>query len=150
TLVVGATALNLTVPSLPSGGCTITIDVTSNAVGSHPNQTSGVTTTEVPNAGSPSNTANLTVTAQPPTISKAFAPASIPVNGTSTITFALGNPNTSALTNANFTDTLTGMSVSSATIGGTCTGVTNTPALVVGATALNLTVPTLPTSGCTI
>lgn len=87
----------------------------------------------------------------PPTISKAFGPTSVSVGGVSTITFTLSNPNASALTNLNFTDTLTGMRVSSTIIGGTCTGVTNNPALAVGATSLNLTVPNLGgNASCTV
>ena len=85
------------------------------------------------------------------TITKAFSPASVVLNGVSTLTFTLANPNSSvALTNLNFTDALNGMSVSSTTIGGTCAA-TNSPALTVGATALNLTVPNLAASGsCTV
>ncbi|MGB9149166.1 MAG: DUF11 domain-containing protein, partial [Burkholderiales bacterium] len=149
-LAAGATALNLTVPNLAPGSCTITVQVTSASVGTNPNTTSGVTTSQTPIAGSPSNTTNLVVNGVSPTIAKAFSPATIAPGGTSTITFTLSNPNSVALTNANFTDTLTNMSASSATIGGTCTGTTNSPALTVGATALNLTVPSLPVAGCTI
>ena len=151
TLVIGATSLNLTVPSLPVGGCTVSVQVTSSVVGTNPNTASGVTSAQTPAAGAASNTANLTVTAViAPTIAKGFAPASITVAGTSTITFTLGNANAAALTNANFTDTLANMSLSSTAIGGTCAGVSNSPALAVGATSLNLTVPSLPAGGCTV
>ena len=154
-LVVGATgpnALNLTVPNLPPGGCTVEVQVTSTTLGVNPNSVSGVTTTLTLIAGAGAGPVNLTVVAKP-TISKAFSPATITNGGTSTITFNLGNSNASALTNANFTDTLNSMSVALTAIGGTCAGVTNSPALVVGATgagALNLTVPNLPAGGCTI
>ncbi|AWN22382.1 hypothetical protein DKM44_03320 [Deinococcus irradiatisoli] len=86
------------------------------------------------------------------TITKAFSPASVVLNGVSTLTFTLANPNSSvALTNLNFTDALSGMSVSSTIIGGTCGSTTNNPALTVGATALNLTVPSLAAnSSCTV
>jgi large repetitive protein len=148
-LVADITALNLTIPSLPVGGCTITVQVTSSTAGTHPNSTSGVTSTQTPTAGAASNVATLQVLSLP-TIAKAFGASPIAEGGTSTITFTLTNPNTAPLTNANFTDALTSISVSSATIGGTCAGTTNSPALVVGATALNLTVPSLPTTGCTV
>lgn len=154
-LVVGATgvnALNLTVPNLPPGGCTVEVQVTSSNLGINPNSVSGVTTTLTPIAGAGSGPVNLTVVNKP-TITKAFSPASIANGGTSTITFSLGNGNVAALTNANFTDTLTNMSIASTIIGGSCVGVTNSPALVVGATgvnALNLTAPNLPAGGCTI
>jgi hypothetical protein len=86
-----------------------------------------------------------------PTIAKAFSPAIVDVYTTSTMTFTLTNPNGNTLTSANFTDTLTGFKVAApATIGGTCVGVTNSPALVAGATSLNLTAPNLATGSCTI
>jgi uncharacterized repeat protein (TIGR01451 family) len=88
-----------------------------------------------------------------PTISKSFNPATIAVGAPSTLRFTLTNGNATTLTNANFTDTLTGMTIAATNIGGTCVGTTNSPALVVGATganALNLTVPSFPTGSCTI
>lgn len=151
-LAVGATALNLTVPNLAPGGCTVTVEVTSSRLGVNPNTVSGVTTTQTPVAGAGAGPVNLTVRAKP-TITKAFGTPSIPVGGTSTIVFTLGNSNAVALTNARFTDTLTNMSISAATIAGSCAAVTNSPALAVGATgtdALNLTVPSLPAGGCTV
>ncbi len=43
----------------------------------------------------------------PPTISKSFNPAAIPVGGTSTLSLTFGNPNTSTtLTNLSVSDTL--------------------------------------------
>jgi uncharacterized repeat protein (TIGR01451 family) len=151
-LVIGATgtnALNLTVPNLPPGGCSVSVQVTSTNVGINPNSVSGVTTTQTTTAGAGSGPVNLTVVAKP-TISKAFIPATISAGGTSTITFTLGNTNTTALTNATFSDALSNMTVASATIGGTCSGVNNSPALAAGAAALNLSVPSLPTGGCTV
>ena len=151
-LVVGASALNLTVPNVAPGGCNVTVQVTSTNVGINPNSVSGVTTTQVPTAGAGAGPVNLTVYAKP-TITKVFGTPTIASGGTSTIVFTLGNSNSTALTNATFTDTLTDMSISSATMGGTCSAVTNTPALAVGATgsnALNLAVPSLPAGGCTV
>jgi trimeric autotransporter adhesin len=101
-------------------------------------------------------TANLIVTAPPltsPTIAKAFSPTTIGSGATSTITFTLSNVNPGILTSANFTDTLTNLSIATTAIGGTCVGVTNSPALVPGATgvnAVNLTIPNLPPGGCTV
>ena len=151
-LGIGATALNLTIPSLPVGSCTITVSLTSSTVGTLPLTTSGVATTETPVAGAGSNTTNLTVraTPYPATIASAFIPAWIAQAGTSTLTFNLGSPSALPLTNATFTDTLSNVTLASATIGGSCASVTNSPALAVGASALNLTVPTLPATGCTI
>ena len=150
-LAVGATALNLRIPSLAPGSCTVTVVVTSSSVGVNPNSVSGVASTQAA-TGAPAGPVNLTVLAKP-TISKAFGTPSISPGGTSTIVFTLGNANGSALTNATFSDSLTNMSISATSIAGTCTGVTNTPPLVVGATgtnALQLTVPSLPAGGCTV
>jgi uncharacterized repeat protein (TIGR01451 family) len=140
-----------------TGSCSITLAVTSTIVAAAPglaNTTSTVTSTNANTSATA--TANLIVTPPPltsPSISKAFSPASIPAGGTSTITFTIGNANPGILTNASFTDTLTNLTIATTTIGGTCAGVTNSPALVVGATsvnALNLTVPNLPPGGCTV
>ncbi len=65
-LVVGATganALNLTVPNVPPGGCTVTVQVTSTTLGANPNSVSGVTTSQVPTAGAGAGPVTLTVTA---------------------------------------------------------------------------------------
>jgi uncharacterized repeat protein (TIGR01451 family) len=151
-LAVGGTAVNLTVPNLPPGGCTVSVQVSSSVLGTHPNTVSGVATTQTPVAGAGHGPVNLTVTTKP-TINKAFVPDTVPVGTNSLLTFTIGNSTGSTLTNANFTDTLTGMRVASTTLGGTCPVVTNAPTLAVGATgtnALNLTVPSVPVGGCTI
>ncbi len=151
-LVVGATALNLSVPTLAaSSNCTITVTVTSSVSGTHPNTTSGVTSTQTPVAGPASNTANLVVLSAP-TLTKAFAPTQIQTGGTSTITFTLTNPNAStALTNLTFNDPLFNMTVSNATAGGTCAGETFSPVLSIGGTQINPTVPSLAGgANCTI
>jgi len=131
------------------GSCTVNVVVTATTSGSYVNDTShlsGLSSGMINNANS-----TLTVTSPTlATIAKDFSPATIDVYQPSTMTFTLGNANATALTNANFTDTLSGFYVRSATIGGTCVGVSNAPPLVVGATALNLTVPSLPPGGCTI
>ncbi len=151
-LVTGATTLNLTVPSLAAGAsCTVTVPVTSSLSGTWSNTASGVTSAQTPVAGAASNTATLTVLS-PPSLAKTFAPGSIQAGATSVMTFTLTNPNAStALTNVGFTDALANMSVASAAIGGTCTGTTNTPALVAGATSLDLSVPSLAGgASCTV
>jgi RHS repeat-associated protein len=152
TLTTGATALNLMIPNLPVGGCTVSLQVTSTNVGTNPLMTSGVSTAQTPTAGPPSNTANLTVTStpQPATIQAGFAPAWMATGATSTLTFTLGSPSQVALTNAQFTATLTNMTLADTAIGGTCVGTTSSPTLLVGANALNMTVPTIPGVGCTV
>lgn len=128
--------------------CTLVVRVTVAAAGTYNNTTTGVTYGAT--TGPPSNTATLSVVNRP-TITTSFSPATIDVYGISTLTFTLANSNSSTLTNAAFTDTLTGFSVASpAAIGGTCAGVVSTPALAAGATSLNLTVPNLPSGSCTI
>jgi uncharacterized repeat protein (TIGR01451 family) len=149
TVAANATGYNLTALTIPNNSvCTVSFAVRGTAAGVISNTVTGTAPSQF--AGSTS-TATLTVFATP-TIAKAFAPATIPAGGTSTLTFTLTNPNAFApLTGASFTDALANMSVASATIGGTCTGASNSPALVVGATALNLTVPTIPAGGsCTV
>ncbi|MFC6660914.1 beta strand repeat-containing protein [Deinococcus multiflagellatus] len=154
TLTATANAITLAAgATIPVGGCTITATVNvANTPGSYTNTVSANTLQGSTGTLTTTTTATL-VSNTAPTISKAFAPATVALNGTSTITFTVTNPNPStnpALTNLNFTDTLSGMNVASTTIGGTCAA-TNSPALTVGATALNLTVPTLAAnSSCTI
>jgi len=67
------------------------------------------------------------------------------------MTFTLGNGNASTLSNARFTQALNGIVVAApATLGGSCAGVTSTPALAAGAAALDLTVANLLPGTCTI
>ncbi len=77
------------------------------------------------NEGNNNGSDALTVNAlSTPTIAKAFDPATIPADSTSTITLTLTNPNAIALTNASFTDTLANMAISvDQSAGGTCGGV---------------------------
>lgn len=61
-LSAGATAVSFSGITIPaSGSCTVTFAVTSDTPGTKTNQTSGLTTTQTPTAGSPSNIATLTV-----------------------------------------------------------------------------------------
>ncbi|HEX8636798.1 MAG TPA: hypothetical protein VF692_01950, partial [Pyrinomonadaceae bacterium] len=62
--------------------------------------------TDDPNTGA-ANDPTVTTVVQPPTVSKAFGASNIALNGTTTLTFTVGNPNPStALTNVSFTDPL--------------------------------------------
>src|SRR5579864_5281818 len=106
TAAAGSGTISLSGASLaPGASCTITVNVQGTVAGSANNSvTVSDTTAGTGNTG----TANLTVVA-PPTISKAFNPTSIPLNGTSTLTFTISNPNTTAaadLTGVAFSDTL--------------------------------------------
>ena len=160
--LAGETSFALSGATVPfnaggTGNCTITVQVTSSQPAASPGVTNTTGTVTSTNANTSLTTSGNLIVTPPPltaiTIAKAFSPTSIASGGISSIVFSLGSANTSVLNNANFTDTLTNMSVDSTTIGGTCVGVTNSPALVAGATganALNLTVPNMPPGGCTV
>lgn len=137
----------ITIPA--SGSCTVTVLVTSSTPGVNPNTTSGLTTDQT-TIGSPSSTANLTVLA-PPTIAKAFSPATITSGGTSTITFTLSNTNAIALTNAQFTDTLANMEINTnQNAGGTCSGASSN-SFTTGDTSLSFSGITIPAlNSCTV
>jgi hypothetical protein len=87
-----------------NGTCTVTVDVTGTTAGAKDNTTSAVTSTE----GGPGGTASASLTVvAPPTIDKAFGAMSIGVNGTTSLTFTLINPNAgTALSGVGFTDAL--------------------------------------------
>jgi len=85
-----------------------------------------------------------------PTITKAFAPDPIAVNGVSTLTFTLTNTNAAALTGAAFTDSLpTGVQVAATPAAATtCAG---TWAPTAGSTSLVFAAGTIPANGsCTV
>ncbi len=133
--------------------CTITVPVTASAAGSFPNTTSAITYAGPGGSPGPvSNTATLKVVPKP-TIAKAFSPTSLDAWRNSTLTFTLTNPSaTTPLTGCSFTDAFPANLIVSnpPSIGGTCVGVTSTPALALGQTSLNLTVLTLNPGSCTI
>jgi uncharacterized repeat protein (TIGR01451 family) len=94
------------------------------------------------------NTYNATLTViAPPSISKAFSPSTIPLNGTTDLSFTITNPNTTiALTGLQFTDVLpAGLLITgvSAFTGGSGTAS--------GLTALSFSAATLAPAGvCTL
>ena len=150
TLSGGATLLSFSGITIPAGGsCTVTFNVTSIILGVHTNTASGVSSDQALTGGT-SNIATLSVTALPPSISKAFSPAGITTLGTSTVELTLNNPNVIALTGAALTDTLVNMSAFGGAVTNTCTGSTPTT-LTAGETALSFSGITLPAgASCTI
>ncbi len=108
TAVTGSATIGLTNATIPANGsCTFRADVASNTPGAYANQIpiGALTTIEGASNTAPAN-ATLTVS-QPPTVAKAFNPASIAVGGTSQLTLTLGNGNATDITlTANMTDTL--------------------------------------------
>jgi uncharacterized repeat protein (TIGR01451 family) len=91
-----------------SGTCFISVKVQATTQGTLNNTTGPIFANESGN-GAPSNTASLTVTPPPtaPTLTKAFAAATIPANTPTALTFTMTNPNASTpLTSIAFTDVL--------------------------------------------
>ena len=90
-----------------------------------------------------SATDNTTIN-QNPSFAKAFAPATINVNGVSTLTFTLSNPNAVALSGISLTDTYPAGLVNATplTVGGSCGGVVHTA--TAGGTTFNVTDGTIP------
>jgi len=152
TTLGGGSVFNVTGGSVPAlSSCTVSVQVTSSVSGTYNNTASGVASVESGSAGLPSNTATLNVVTPPAITAKSFTPALISQNGISTVSFTLQNNNPIALSNVNFSDALTNMTVANGTIGGSCTGTSNSPALTAGATSLNLTVPSLAAgASCTV
>jgi uncharacterized repeat protein (TIGR01451 family) len=95
-----------------NGSCFVSVEVQATTAGTK-NNTSGPISANESGPGATSNTATLTVNAapqvQPPTIAKAFGDSSIPLNGTTSLTFTFTNPNASTeLLNVSMSDTLPG------------------------------------------
>jgi len=90
-----------------NGSCTVQVDVTATTSGPHSNVSGFISSTETGKNTGPDGSATDTLTAiSPPSISKQFAPNPILVNGTSTLTFTITNPNPDdQLTNVAFSDT---------------------------------------------
>lgn len=155
--VVTATAgaINLSYANgatIPVGGCTISVDVTSSVSGAYLNTiAAGQLKT---NAGDNPDPANATLGVDrpaAPTVNKSFNPATIDVNATATLTILLGNPNTTPLTLASaLTDTMPANVVVAANpaIGGTCTGAVT--ATAGGNTVTYANGASIQAGGCTI
>src|ERR1051326_2494689 len=104
TAVAGSSSVSLSGASLaPGASCTVSVNVTGTTAGVKNNSVQ-VTSTN----GGTGNTSNASITVvAPPSIAKAFGAASIPLNGSTSLSFTITNPNlTVGLTGVAFTDTL--------------------------------------------
>ncbi|HEX3584626.1 MAG TPA: CSLREA domain-containing protein [Candidatus Angelobacter sp.] len=149
TAVAGSTSISLTGGSIAvNTNCTLVVNVTGTTSGQYTNTTGAVSSTN----GGTGNTAsaNLTV-ATPPTITKVFGAASIPLNGTTSLTFTIQNPNTTLTLNGiAFTDNLpAGLLVATPNaLNNTCGG---TATAVAGSGSISLSGGTLASSAsCTV
>src|SRR5258708_10813581 len=155
----GSSSLALSGASIaPNSSCTVTVTIQGTTAGAKRNNVSVTSTSD--QLGDPlgtpgnGNTANATIAVvAPPTISKAFGAASIPLNGTTTLTFTITNPaaNSVAVTGIAFSDTLTnGLQVASTpgvtnSCGGTVTAAANSTSISLSSGSI-----TTPGTTCTI
>jgi uncharacterized repeat protein (TIGR01451 family) len=132
----GSSAITLAGASLaPGGSCAFAVNVTGTVVGS---QNNSVTVTSANAGAGNTSTASVTIVA-PPTIQKSFGAASIALGGSTSLTFAINNPNAaSSVTGIGFTDTLpAGLAVSTPNgLTGTCGGGTITSTAGSGSVSL--------------
>jgi uncharacterized repeat protein (TIGR01451 family) len=93
----------------PGDTCTFSVDVTAITSGAKVNTTgngiSGQALLESTTGNPGTATLNVIVVATPPTITKAFNPATVSIGQTSTLTFTITNPGLNPLTGVGFTDT---------------------------------------------
>ena len=149
TAVAGSGTITLAAASLAaSASCNFSVNVTGATSGVKNNTTTAVTSVEGGNGGTAS--ASVTVAAiAAPTFSKAFG-GTIPLNGSTTLSFTITNPNGSPLTGVGFTDTFpAGLVVSTPNgLTGSCGGGTITA--VAGSGSVTLAGATLaPSASCT-
>ncbi len=147
TATAGSGTISFTNAALPVGTCNITVKVSSATDNTYTNSAT-IDSTIAGNGNTPS--ATLTVI-DPPAIAKAFGAASIPVNGTTSLTFTLSSDNTNlTLNGVAFTDSLpSGMVVAtpnnlSNTCGGTATAVAGSSSVTLAGASLT------PGATCTV
>ncbi len=151
TFAPAAAATNMTFSggSIAAGGtCTATVNVRATAEGVYANLASGVTSTQANASGTAA--ANLTVM-NAPSFSKAFGSPTIPLNGTTSLTFNITNNSAFfQLTGIDFTDTLpAGLVV--ATPNGLSTTCGGTATATAGGNTISLTgVTRNATTSCTL
>jgi uncharacterized repeat protein (TIGR01451 family) len=127
--------------SIPLGGCQFTVYVTANTAGTYTNTISAGALTTNAGSNAAASSATLKVVAVPPTVTKAFLPATIAAGGTSTLMITLYNPNSVPIAlSSTFTDIFPTGVVTAATpnrsttcISGTVGGTSGTLTLSAGA-----------------
>src|SRR6185437_12070418 len=149
TAAAGSGTVSFTNASLPAGNCSITVKVSSPIDNAYNNTVTLNSTAAGTNAGS-SSSASLTVI-DPPSIAKGFGAATLPINGTTSLTFTLASSNSNlALSGVAFTDNLPAGLVVAPTPGltNTCGG---TATAAAGASSVSLAAGTLsPSSACVV
>jgi uncharacterized repeat protein (TIGR01451 family) len=148
TAIAGASSVSLSGASLaPGTSCTISVDVQGTTAGVKANSVQATSTN-----GGTGNTATASITVvAPPTISKAFGAASIPLNGSTSLSFTITNPNaTVALSGVAFSDTLPAGLVVSTPNGLTGTCGAGTITATAGSNSISLSGGTIAaSSSCT-
>ena len=122
TASAGGSSISLSGGSIAAGGtCTVEVDVTAASNGIYTNISGHVSST---NAGTGDAGSDSLVVLSGPSVSKTFTPSSIAVNGISTLTITLTNPNDTAITSVAFTDNYPANLVNAATpnVQNTCGG----------------------------
>ena len=141
TAVAGSGSISYSNASLPVGACTITVKVSSPTDNVYNNSVT-INSTAAGTGALSTSSASLTVI-NPPTIAKAFGAATIPLNGTTSLTFTLSSTNQNlTLNGVAFTDNLpAGLVVATPSdLSSTCSG---TATAVAGSTSVSLSGATL-------
>src|SRR5262249_51034319 len=103
TATSGSASVSLSGGTLSTAAsCTFSVHVTATVIGTYNNVTGAVSATN----GGTGNTASASlIVAAPPSITKSFAPASVPAGVSTSLSFTITNPNSSlALSGIGFTD----------------------------------------------
>src|SRR6185437_4734968 len=147
TATAGSGTISFSNNLTPVGACSISVNITGTVDN---NYTNSVTIDSTDAGNGNTSSANLTVI-DPPTIAKAFGASTIPLNGTTSLTFTLTSANQNlSISGAAFTDNLPAGLVVAPTpnLNNTCGGTATETA---GASSVSLSGATLaPGASCTV
>jgi uncharacterized repeat protein (TIGR01451 family) len=151
TLTTTSNSVTLSDANIPANGsCSVTVSVSSSALGAYTNTIAANALTTGPAGGNTgTSAATLKVTApNPPTVAEAFSPASVAQNAGSTLTITLSNSNAYALTGVGLTNTLpSGLTVQTSPAAATTCG--GTPSA--SGSSVTLSGASIPaSSNCTV